>query len=309
MTDSFQNDDRENLVSIIIPNFNYAQFLPATIQCVLDQTYKNYELLVVDDGSTDNSKVIISNFVKSDSRVKLVQKPNGGLSSARNEGINASSGSFIAFLDADDLWEPKKLANQLRLFADEKVGAVYSDYAFLIDNKPVMHNPNLTRTELKLQDFISENPVLGSASSIVIRREYVIKTGYFDTALRSLEDLDYWFRLKLVGCEFKFCDSVDVYLRQHSVSMLKNHIKMFFYHQLVLEKQVEQLQLNQISINSINFKNSFYTRAIRMRWYAKDAKRKDLIFFTYLISLKYLGVWSFIKQDFASLTKEFFVKR
>ena len=113
------------LVSVIVPAYNNAHFLPAAIDSILNQTFDNFELIVVDDGSTDNTQAVLAGF---GDRLRYVRKANGGPSSARNLGIQMARGQLIAFQDADDLWLPEKLALQVAYFhLHPEVGVVFTD--------------------------------------------------------------------------------------------------------------------------------------------------------------------------------------
>ncbi len=117
------------LVSVLIDNYNYANFLPECIESVLNQTYQNFEIIIVDDGSKDNSKEIIKNYAKKDKRIKPVFKKNGGQASAFNEGFKHCNGELICFLDSDDLFEKNKLEEIIKIY---KKGYEYiiNDYVF-----------------------------------------------------------------------------------------------------------------------------------------------------------------------------------
>lgn len=123
-------EKQKALVSIIMPMYNSEAFIKDAIKSVIAQTYKNWELLVVDDGSTDNSRAIVEKFMAWDSRIHLLQNPCpiGMPSEPRNYGIQAAHGHFIAFLDSDDMWLPSKLAQQLPMFQDNRTAVVYSNY-------------------------------------------------------------------------------------------------------------------------------------------------------------------------------------
>ncbi len=117
------------LVSIITPLYNSEKFLPYTIESVINQTYKNWELLIVDDMSTDNSLQIAMQYAQCDSRIKVIQlKENSGPAIARNVAIEAAKGKYIAFLDSDDLWLPTKLENQLKFMNDKNISFSYTAY-------------------------------------------------------------------------------------------------------------------------------------------------------------------------------------
>jgi glycosyltransferase involved in cell wall biosynthesis len=129
------------LVSIITPNYNGATYIASTIQSVINQTYTNWELIIVDDCSTDNSVDIIEEYIRNDKRIKLykMHKNNSLPSVPRNFGIEKASGDFIAFLDSDDLWLPDKLQEQIEL-ANKKDAAVVYSYYEKIDHNGVRNN-------------------------------------------------------------------------------------------------------------------------------------------------------------------------
>ena len=128
---------RNPLVTVIIPAYNCADFISNAIESVLNQTYKNYELIIVDDGSTDNTSEIISKYKNT---IKYIYQENGGVSKARNTGIRNANGKYIGFLDADDVWDKYKLEIQLKAFENQDdVGLVFSDFRQTKNNK-VLNN-------------------------------------------------------------------------------------------------------------------------------------------------------------------------
>lgn len=125
----------DELVSIIVPVYNAEKFINDTIQTVLNQTYKNWELLLVNDCSTDNSKKIIEEYEKKDKRIHLIElEQNSGAAIARNTGIENSKGRYIAFLDADDLWDKRKLEKQLKFIKENNYEFTYTGYEFADEN-------------------------------------------------------------------------------------------------------------------------------------------------------------------------------
>lgn len=148
------------LVSIVTPTFNSEEYIENTIQSVLDQTYKNWELLIVDDASTDATIKIINEIAKEETRIKLFQlEVNSGAGTARNKGIEKARGDFIAFLDADDLWKPEKLQKQLFFMNEHNALVCYSSYE-LIDEKGYPLNsivnalPDLDRNKMLKANYI-----------------------------------------------------------------------------------------------------------------------------------------------------------
>lgn len=119
---------KSGLVSIITPVYNGEKYIKETIDSVLNQTYPDWEMIIVDDGSKDKSAQIAQEFADKDKRITLIQQPNGGSAAARNNGIRRANGQYIALLDADDLWEPEFLESQLSLMKEKKALVVHASY-------------------------------------------------------------------------------------------------------------------------------------------------------------------------------------
>jgi glycosyltransferase involved in cell wall biosynthesis len=196
------------LVSVIVPAYNAARFLPESLPSVLAQTWTDFELIVVNDGSTDDTVACVEAFT--DPRIRLVTQANRGLAGARNGGIRVARGTFIALLDADDLWHPEKLARHVaHLQANPAIGVSYSASAFMDDEGRDMHlmqSPKLR--DVTPRDVFLRNPV-GNGSAPVIRRRvldaiaFAAPTGvegelwYFDERFRQSEDIECWLRIAL----------------------------------------------------------------------------------------------------------------
>jgi glycosyltransferase involved in cell wall biosynthesis len=218
------------LVSVIIPVYKAEKYIEATVQSVLDQTYKEFELLIVDDGSPDRSIEICQQFT--DPRIKIIRQENRGVSVARNQGIRAAQGDYIAFLDADDLWLPTKLAKHIdHLEHDRSIGISYSYSAFI----DAMGNPlgiyQLPKIEnITPVNFLLRDPI-GSGSNLVARREVleaikfqdhsagIVEACYFDEdrQLHPSEDTECWLRMAIKS-DLKFAGIPEVLLqyRLHS---------------------------------------------------------------------------------------------
>ncbi len=122
----------EELVSIIVPTFNNEKFIKDTITKVQEQTYKNWEMIFINDASTDNSKYIIEKYIDKDKRIQLINlEQNSGVAIARNKGIEKAKGKYIAFLDADDIWDSIKLEKQIKFMEDNEYAFTYTDYQFV----------------------------------------------------------------------------------------------------------------------------------------------------------------------------------
>lgn len=195
------SDSTKPLLSVVITTYNYAEYLPTAVESVLNQTYKNLEVIIVNDGSTDNTDEVIAPYLK-DERIKYIKQKNAGQASAKNCGIKNSKGEYIAFLDADDYWRNDKLERQIKLFdRDTEVGVVYSDIAFInqdgiVNNK--MHTPPL-HSGYVLQELFIDNFVGFSTS--VAKKGCFNKVGLFDEGLAMAIDWDLWLR---IACYYKF---------------------------------------------------------------------------------------------------------
>lgn len=190
--------------SIVMPLYNKEKSVKETIQSALDQSFSNFELLIINDGSTDDSLAKVNSF--NDPRIKIISQDNKGVSYSRNHGITKSEGSFVCFLDADDLWEPHHLANfinALKLYTDAKFLAngyqkqIAENYLRQINN-PVFND--LENTIIKIDDFFSNAlpDILAWTSAVCVKND-VIKQFLFDTKITNGagEDTDLWIRLAL----------------------------------------------------------------------------------------------------------------
>ncbi len=177
-------------VSVIIPTYNRLWALPEAIKSVFEQTSSSFELIIVDDGSTDGTEVWVRENHPS---AKYIKKENGGVSSARNRGIGESRGRYIAFLDSDDRWLPEKLERQIEVM--ELGHAVcHTDEIWIRNQKRV--NPRNKHKKYSGDIFLKSLPlVIISPSSVMIKREVFDEIGLFDENLFACEDYDMWLRL------------------------------------------------------------------------------------------------------------------
>jgi glycosyltransferase involved in cell wall biosynthesis len=184
------------LVSVVIPAYNAARWIAETLESVLAQTFQDFEVIVVDDGSTDDTAAIVARFA----RARYIRKQSGGPASARNVGIRAAQGEYVAFVDSDDLWSPDKLRLQIDLLRQSGVAWVYCDaYAFDDETRRTLFIFSKVRRQysgdvlgrLFLADFIP-------MPTPVIRRNVLEQMGYFDERgeiQNSAEDWDLWLRI------------------------------------------------------------------------------------------------------------------
>lgn len=228
------------LVSIIIPAYNYGHFIKQSLDCVLAQTYQNWECLVIDDGSTDNTWDIVSSYLSRDRRFKYIYQTNEGASSARNLGLRNSAGKYIQFLDADDLIENRKIELQLNyLEAHTEIDIVYgSGYYFSIgesndDLSPVWREaltwmPEIHGSGQSSLLALIERPFI--IHSPLVRRSVIESVGYFKEDLRSCEDWHFWIRCAMQGKSFSYEDFEDAkaLYRRHTTSLCAGDRALFF---------------------------------------------------------------------------------
>lgn len=182
--------------TVVIPAYNAAAYLAQTIESVLSQSFTDFELLIIDDGSTDNTAIIAENYQQKDKRVKLLIQSNRGVSATRNQGIESSNSQYIAFIDADDQWFPDKLAlHYEHLEKNPDLGVSYAKVEFLTpDGKHTGKIAKGRLTELQPEHFLYDNPTM-TVSNIVVRRQVFQEIGCFDCNMNYSEDLDFLFRV------------------------------------------------------------------------------------------------------------------
>lgn len=183
------------VVSVVIPTFNRASLLPRTLESVLAQTFGAFEILVVDDGSEDDTAEVVVRMA--DPRIRYLAMPeNRGVAAARNHGLAEARGEFIAFLDSDDEWFPEKLERQVACFRDgpPELGLVYTGVQDLHERGERRIQRPTHRGDL-YETLLLGNVVHGGGSNVMIRRTVVDVVGGFDETLPAIEDFDYWLRI------------------------------------------------------------------------------------------------------------------
>lgn len=240
-----------NKVSVLMPSYNYAPYLPFAIKGVLSQSYSNLELIIVDDCSTDGSREIVNEWKRLDDRIVTVyHDSNYGLSVARNSGIAVSSGEFIALCDSDDIWSPEKLQMQIERFRlKPELGLVHSDAAIIGSDGKL--------TGQRFSSLIHRNGQITSGNlfgelcqrnflcvpTVILRREAIEYAGGFDNRLRSLEDWVCWTKVS-IRYPFLYIDDALVQYRIHGASLSNDSKNM-------AESRVKALRIILESISEI----------------------------------------------------------
>ena len=208
-------------VSVVIPAYNAMTYLPAAVDSVLKQTFSDFEVLIVDDGSTDQTAQWVTQLT--DRRVKLISQPNQGAAAARNTGIAHAQGDYIAFLDADDLWEPSKLEKQVqRLEAQPQVGLVHTWTAFIDAEGQPTGRIMTSHGEGQVWSQMVVYNLLRCGSTAMVRRECFERLGQFDRNLRYAEDWDMWLRIAK-DYDFALVHEPLVFYREHANNKSKNY--------------------------------------------------------------------------------------
>ena len=226
-------------VSIIIPAYNYGHYLAEALESVARQTHADWECVIVDDGSTDNTREVAHHYVERDPRFRYLRQDNRGPAAARNHGIAETSGAYLQFLDADDKLAPSKVELHAR-YLDEHpdVDLVYSEATFFRTeepdrvlysmhghlSRPMMQKVNGNREALrKLQEFNITPPV-----AMFARRTVVERAGLFNEATRGTEDWDYWLRCAIAGYEIRYVHTEQpvAFIRTHATSLSRSSERM-----------------------------------------------------------------------------------
>jgi glycosyltransferase involved in cell wall biosynthesis len=274
------NTNFKPMISVVIPCYNVAKYIEGCLESVLAQTFESFEVICVNDDSPDNTVEIIERF--KDDRIRIIHQANRGLAGARNTGINASRGLYVALLDADDLWLPTKLETHFRhLQMNPKVGISYSASEFIDEGGHLMGIGQYPKcADITPKDIFCRNPI-GNGSAPVIRKSLLncisqLKTKgeetrreYFDEDMRQSEDVEFWLRAAL-STDYLF-EGINEALTLYRVNMsgLSANLDKQYESWLYSVKQNEKLDStfvqNWFSLASAYQKRYLARRAIQSR--------------------------------------------
>lgn len=301
------------MVSVIIPTYNRSQLVVNAVESALLQTYTDKEILVVIDGSTDNTKQVLFKYF-GDS-IRILYKENGGLSSARNFGIKHSQGDYIAFLDDDDEWCPQKLELQVKIIQENKeTGLVY---CAAVKNE-VHKGRNIekifhcTFRGRIFEKLLEKNCIVGSGSSVLIKKDCFKDVGFFDENLEASEDYDMWLRIAR-KYPIDYVDKILVRLNEVSNSMSKAVERMEKGGFMVLDKIFSE---NEPSINMKRKKNYYYSLRFLhlMKCYYWQGKMKETrrCFYSGIklhpLNLTFKNLSTFFKSFMPTIFKNIFIR-
>lgn len=217
------------LISVIIPAYNAEKFIEKTIKSVIAQTYSNFEVIIVDDGSTDNTKQICKKLSEQDERIKLFEKKNGGVSKARNYGIEKANGEYIMFLDADDTYESTMLEKMYTKMTEENVDIVRANYYIKtvdknISNKDRFQERKYQKEEIKkdLIPLMLEEKIRCYVWLLMIKKHFVVE---FNHELHIFEDANFYLNMfSIVDSVYMLNEPLYCYNKQNESSLTKKNI-------------------------------------------------------------------------------------
>ena len=209
------------MISVIMPCYNASAYLREAIKSVLSQSYEDWELLIVDDGSTDNSTQIAKKYTECDPRIRMIEQPNGGACRARNNGIIHAQGQYVKFLDADDVLSPNCLAEQVQQIEQLSSNQIpFGDYGHMASDGKALSNYQYSREQL---DLLNTDQVRAMfiywqilISAPLHRLDWLKKIGGFDTNLPRHQETDFHFRLALAGLQFIYYPTFTFYYREYT---------------------------------------------------------------------------------------------
>jgi glycosyltransferase involved in cell wall biosynthesis len=257
------------MFSVVIPLYNKELSIKKTIQSVLNQSFEDFEILVVNDGSTDNSLEIVKGF--KDDRIRIIDKENGGVSSARNKGIKEAKYEWIAFLDADDLWEIDKLEKQSKLLLNNPdLFWCFAAYKIKKSNKgKVIDYKNVEIIDDAI-DAIAQGAVVQTSSVVIKKSVFKNQKLLFNTKYNNSEDREVWYKLAcmypMVGYINKPLSSYVIFISSSLTSVANENIETPFLSMKNRMKEITNLIPQHRAEKLFTFIDAFNKKAILSKW-------------------------------------------
>ncbi|MEL6930410.1 MAG: glycosyltransferase, partial [Cyanobacteria bacterium J06600_6] len=290
------------LISVIIPAYNAEATIAKTVQSVINQTHKNLEIIISNDGSKDNTAAVVENI--QDTRIKLINYPNAGVAEARNRAIRKAQGDYIAFLDADDLWTEDKLELQLQALTDNPdAGVAYSWTYFLyketgkcFPSQEIYHQGNV-QLPLLQKNFLHHG------SNPLIRRQAIADTGYFDSSFPHCADWDYYLRLS-ANWQYAVVAKHQIYYLQSANSMTSKIGAIEQQLAQMLDKTYQRLSPQEQPLKKQSFAWIYQYCTQQYLEHGQDiTSTKDAIFYLFKAVLYYPPIlWQKYTQDLIKWT-------
>jgi len=248
-------------VSVIVPAYNVSSYIAEALDSVFSQTFRDFEVVVVDDGSPDREELrrVLQPYL---GRIVHLEQENKGLSAARNAAIRASRGRYVALLDADDIWESNYLEVQVGYLCDHpEIDVVYPDAVIFgegLDVGQLYSELFPTRTEVSFESLLNREAYV--FISVTGKREVFVNAGLFDENLRACEDIDFWLRLAWAGARFATHGQKLVRYRRHKTSLSADPIRLARNKIEMMERLRSRLNLNPsqeaVLTNAISLRNA-----------------------------------------------------
>jgi len=264
------------LVSVIVPTFNYAEYITYCIDSVLNQTYRNIEVIVVDDGSTDDTQPILKEY---GNRIRCIKKENAGLSAARNTGLDLAKGEYIQFLDSDDILKADSIEKRVACLKDKGADIVVCRNRIFtsIEADHVVTKGSWMLSSKHLDEHLF-NFNIAPPHAFMLRRCVTDEVGHFDVSLKACEDYDYWLRALYRGYLPAYCPGTHVYYRQHEKSMSANKRNQYAYDAIMHKRVLEQAGHHLTELPKLAaFTDGLLTTSMRCRQVGLSGEAMDMV--------------------------------
>lgn len=301
----------EPKISVIIPCYNQGDYITETLQSLQSQHYSNWECIVVDDGSTDNTVSVVDHFCKKDSRIQLISKSNGGSASARNLGLTKVSGDYIQFLDADDLLDELKFEKQIQLMESNMLDVSYTDYSFFVSQNELI--PNIRGANLSKCVLLT----LWGLGASIPSHAFLYKTNFiktykivYDETVKQREDWNFHlcvFRGPLKSARLK--GYLGAWYRQNPIGKTSSYLKMQEGNFRFLILKLPQLSWGEKILWTIRLSAELWQWVLRMVKYRELKNAKFIkLFFTHGLStlLFFIAAICFLPLSLPMIIMRFF---
>ncbi len=288
---------RNPLVSVIIPVYNGEKYVQECLESVYQQTYRPIEVIIVDDGSTDNSLQAVK---KVPGEKKIIAQQNRDVSHARNTGVSNAAGEFIAFLDQDDIWHHEKLEKQVQVFqAELEVDLIFTDLIKFNEEGKMRHPKDRHRYASKLNDenlfamLVRKNVLMPSA--VMVKKEGFVKAGMFDPQFKTCGDYEMWLRMASKNMKFRYVAEPLTMYRYHSKNVSKQTLTMHNDRIKVMEKifsssylSLQEKALRNLGLASVYMQGAHSFFSINQYTDFIENAKKAVAFSRHVITLKFI---------------------
>jgi glycosyltransferase involved in cell wall biosynthesis len=250
-----------NKVSVVIPAYNAERTLRETVESVLAQTYRELEVIVVDDGSTDNTESTVRDYAEK-GRIQYIKRENGGIAAGRNTGLRLATGKYVSLLDHDDLWDPDKIERQVRFLEESGVDFIFCYVRRLgLDGK--IHDFPVEKIQGvdPLEDLLKHNMIY--SSTVLFKRSILTDVGFLDETFRYNEDWDWYLRVA-TGARLACMPETLVTRRDQPTSFSITYTGKYMYYVKIFDKHGRRFERARRKVFRKNMGNKCYTDAVKL---------------------------------------------